>query len=353
MTYEEKLQKIVSRLKHERDLTRKDHKTKVIFDDSSFGFTDVRIRDICKILLKFQDDGIVKILNALQPIETVSTEQIINPSDNDDYEFVEEITVELGEEFDDWYEKYLLRQKSKPENLDWLNLLKVFDVCSDIDQQIQMTRNATVTIPSFPYPYIGRFLELFPYDSVGTRKSYQQHRWEGTQYLLKEGMALEADYDSDNVLGYGNIVIRIDPVKFDDFYKAIKAEFEKRKKSFDKAEEKPKTIDKTTVKLKATYNAQKGELDIEGKKVKFKKDSFRAKLLELLLKDDKSRKKEWSWDEVIEEIEDTKGKEATTENKKKFYPACDGLAKHIASKTGVNDLLTFTKSTVQINSKYL
>ena len=60
-----------------------------------------------------------------------------------------------------------------------------------------------------------------------------------------------------------------------------------------------------------------------------------------------------SWDEVIEEIEDTKGKEATTENKKKFYPACDGLAKHIASKTGVNDLLTFTKSTVQINSKYL
>ena len=184
-----------------------------------------------------------------------------------------------------------MQQKSKPENLDWLNLLKILDVCSDIDQQMQMTRNTTVTVPSFPYPYIGRFLELFPYDGVGTRKTYRQHRWEGAQYLLKEGIALEARYNNDDVLGYGNIVIRIDPVKFDDFYKTIKDKFTKRSKSADKVEEKPKTIDKATAKLKATYNAQKGELDIEGKKVKFKKDSFRAKLLELLLKDDKSRKK--------------------------------------------------------------
>lgn len=96
-----------------------------------------------------------------------------------------------------------------------------------------------------------------------------------------------------------------------------------------------------------------GLLNIEGKKVKFDKESFRAKLLELLLKDDKNRKKEWSWDEAIETIESTKGEEATTENKKKFYPACDGLTKHIASKIGVNDLLIFNKSTVQINPKYL
>lgn len=102
-----------------------------------------------------------------------------------------------------------------------------------------------------------------------------------------------------------------------------------------------------------SYNTQRGELDIEGKKVRLNKDSFRAKLLELLLKDDKSRKKEWSWNEVIEEIEETKGKEATKENKKKFYPACDGLSKFIAQKTGINDLLIFNKSTVQVNPKYL
>lgn len=102
---------------------------------------------------------------------------------------------------------------------------------------------------------------------------------------------------------------------------------------------------------KVSYN--NGLLNIEGKKVKLNKDSFRAKLLELLLKDDKSRKKEWSWDEVIEAIEDTKDEELTKENKNRFYPACDGLTKQIALKTGINDFLTFTKSTVQINSKYL
>ncbi len=144
--------------------------------------------------------------------------------------------------------------------------------------------------------------------------------------------------------------------KFDDFYRKIRDEYVKRNKA-DRKEEKPKTddlkIDTKKMVVKVTYNPQKGELDIEGKKVKFKKDSFRAKLLELLLKDDKSRKKEWSWDEVIEAIEDTKDEELTKENKNKFYPACDGLSKFIAQKTGVNDLLTFTKSTVQINPKYL
>jgi len=100
MTYEEKLQKVISKLKDERDLTRKGHKTKVTFSDRSF--TKVRIREICKILLLLQDDeGVVKILDALQPIETVPTEQIINPPDNGDYEGVEEISAEIGEEFDD------------------------------------------------------------------------------------------------------------------------------------------------------------------------------------------------------------------------------------------------------------
>ncbi len=36
MSYEEKLQKVIGRLKDERDLTRRNHKTKVVFDQSSF-----------------------------------------------------------------------------------------------------------------------------------------------------------------------------------------------------------------------------------------------------------------------------------------------------------------------------
>lgn len=42
MTYEEKLQKIVEKLKDERDLTRKGSNTKTTFTDSSF--TKIRIR---------------------------------------------------------------------------------------------------------------------------------------------------------------------------------------------------------------------------------------------------------------------------------------------------------------------
>lgn len=237
MTYDELLQKVVYKLKEERDLTRKGHKTKVTFTDNSF--TKVRIREICKILLQLQDDeGIVKILDALQPIETVPTEQIINPSDNDDYEGVEEITAEVGEEFDDWLIRYRMKQKSKPENIDWLNLLKALDVCSDIEQQLQVARTNYVSIPSFPYPYIGRFLELFPYDTIGTRKIYQQYRWEGAQYLIKEKAVFEAKYNNSDTFGYGYIAIKVNLANFDDFYTKIKQEFEKRKQKADKIDEK-------------------------------------------------------------------------------------------------------------------
>lgn len=267
MTYDEKLQKVIYKLKEERDLTRKGHKTKVIFTDSSF--TKVRIREICKILLQLQDDkGIVKIVDALQPIETVPTEQIINPSDNDDYEGVEEITAEIGEEFDDWLIRYQMKQKSKPENLDWLNLLKVLDVCSDIEQQLQVSRSNYVSIPSFPYPYIGRFLELFPYDTVGTRKTYQQYRWEGVQYLIKEKAVFEAKYNDGDTFGYGFIGIKVNLENFDDFYAKIKQEFEKRKQKANKIDEKDvkdvpkqetakKTKEKDEVMYQITYTKQR------------------------------------------------------------------------------------------------
>lgn len=352
MTYDEKLTIIIEAINEARQFTRKDCFTKLYIGTGN-GLSRIPLAQLHDILLQLQDDE--KIIR----VEELPTELKHFTLQTSDMFYGKKIyfLIDVLETFDDWYGRYLLKQKSKPENLDWLNLLKILDVCSDIDQQIQMTRNTTITIPSFPYPYIGRFIELFPHDSIGSRKSYQQYRWEGVQYLLKEGIVLEANYNNDDMLGYGNIKIRIDAIKFDDFYKVIKTEFEKRKKSFETNKEKPKSddlkIDQNKVKLLVSYNAQKGELDIEGKKVKLKKDSFRAKLLELLLKDKKSLKKEWSWDEVIEAIEDTKDEELTKENKNKFYPACDGLSRHIALKTGVNDLLLYNKSTVQINPKYL
>lgn len=348
MTYEEKLDRVIKAIKEARKLARKEYIPKLYINDENLKL--INLDEIHDILLQLQDDEEILIIKDKPTRLKVITEQTNDIlSGQKDY-----FLIELSETFDKWNENYILKQKSRLGNLDWINLLKIYDICTDIEKQLQITRDTTISIPSFPYPYIGRFLDLFPYDSVGTRKSYQQHRWEGAQYLIREGVALEAKYDNDDVLGYGNILIRIDPEKFNGFYKTIKEEFEKHKKSAGENEKKHKTesikIDPSRVKL--AYNAQKGELDIEGQKVKLNKDSFRAKLLEILLKDDKSRKIEWSWDEVIEKIEGVLDEDGLKENKKKFYPACDGLAKFIAQKTGINDLLLFTKSTVQINPKH-
>jgi len=233
MTYEEKLDLVVKAVVEAKKATRKGQST-ILYLNATNGLNRLDREEIRNILLQLQDENALKLnpkTNRLLPLNQQPTKPTY-------------FLLDILDCFDDWYASYLIQQKSKPENLDWLNLLKILDVCSDIDQQIQMTRNTSVTIPSFPYPYIGRFLELFPYDSIGTRKSYQQHRWEGAQYLLRQGIATDIKTKTDDMLGYGNIAIKIDPVKFDDFYKAIKNEFEKRKKSFDKKDKKPKITTK-------------------------------------------------------------------------------------------------------------
>ena len=348
MTYEEKLSITIEAIKEARQFTRKGYDTKLHIGTGN-GLSRIHLAQLHEILLQLQDD--VKIITLKDTPTELKTglEQATESLDGKKNFFL----IEILDSFDGWQRNHLLDQKSKPENLDWINLLKILDVCSDINEKLQVQKGVVVLIPSFPYPYNGRFLDLFPFDTIGTRKNYQQHRWEGAQYLLKEGIVLEVEPKMSDVLDYGNIQIKVDLLKFEDFYKTIKNEFEKRKKSSNITEAKPTKIDITNVEPKVLYNAQKGDLDIEGKKVKLDKDSFRAKLLELLLKDDKSRKKEWSWDEVLERIEDITDPDVLKENKKKFYSACDGLTKHIASKTGINDLLTFNKSNVQINSKYL
>lgn len=346
MIYEEKLDRIVKALMEAKKATRKG-KTTTLYLNGTNGLNLLDREEIRNILLQLQDENILKVnpkTNRLLPL----SQQPVNPS---------YFLLDILDGFDDWYENYLLKRKSKLENLNWFNLVKILDVCVSINEQLQIVQSGDLTIPSLPYPNLGRFPELFPFDTVGTRDNYQEYRWEGSQFLLKQGILRNVYLRNDDLLAYGKIEMGVNLVKFEDFHHSIWAEYKRRKESADKKEEKPQTenpiIDPKKMAEKVAYNAQKGELNIETKKVKFKKDSFRAKILELLLKDDKNRKKEWSWDEVIEGIENTKGKEATKESKKKFYPACDGLSKHIALKIGVNDLLIFNKSTVQINSKYL
>lgn len=232
MTYEEKFEKVVEKLREERKFARKGRPSKYRFDDNSF--TKISITDICKILLQLQDDEkVLQITQSLVPIYD-SPGDYGELTNLDNYDGIEIITVEFGEDFDRWYSEYLLKQKSGLHNLDWLNLLKVLDICIDVDNKLQISNTTHVVIPALPYPNLGRFPDLFPFDSVGTRKVYMQHRWEGARYLLNQGIASFVKAINDSMLDYGNIKLIINLDIFEDFYKKVKSEYVKRNKKDDK-----------------------------------------------------------------------------------------------------------------------
>jgi len=99
------------------------------------------------------------------------------------------------------------------------------------------------------------------------------------------------------------------------------------------------------------YDKDKAVLFIEGKEVKFKKDKFRGKLMELLTKNEKNQKKEWNWDEIIIAIEATE--EPDIKYKNKVFEAGRDINEYIASKTGKTDFLVVSTQTISINKKYL
>jgi len=346
MTYEEKLDLLINELAEAKKRTRIGQPAKIFVTKQSELVKKIIPQEIHELLLQLQDDE--KILTIKEIPTDLKTGWEVN------LEKIDYFLVYILDVFDDWYESYLMKQKTGLESIDYINMLRIYDVVLDINEQIQLTNKTTVSIHLLPS--LVRFSALFPADTIGMRDKYCETRWDSLKYLKEKGFIDDFKHNSAFHRWDTVVTVSLKLSKFDEFYRKIKDEYVKRNKT-DRKEEKPKTnnlkIDTKKVAIKVTYDPQKGELDIEGKKVRLNKDSFRAKLLELLLKDDKSRKKEWSWDEVIEAIEDTKDEELTKENKNKFYPACDGLSKHIASKTGVNDLLIFNKSTVQINPKYL
>lgn len=346
MTYEEKLEIVVQAIKEAKQFTRKDCLSKLYFGLGN-GLSRVGLDMAYDILLQLQDDEkIIKVDKKVTSQGTFDQKvDIISGSKN-------YFQIDILDTFDEWYENHLLKHKTSVSNIDYINMLRIYDVVLDINEQIQLTNKTVVTIHLLPS--LIRFSALFPADTIGMRDKYCETRWDSLKYLQEQGIIQEFKHNSAFHRWDTNVTVTlVSLTKFDDFHRAIQSEYVKRNKEADEKEK--LAIDKSTTPImpaKVSYDPKKGVLVVEGKKVKLNKDSFRAKILELLLKDEKSKKKEWSWDEVIEAIEDTKDAELTKENKDKFYPACDGLSKHIALKIGINDLLIFNKSTVQINPKY-
>ncbi len=233
MTYEEKLDLVINEIVEAKKRTRAGQNAKIFVTKQSELIKKIIPQEVHEFLLQLQDGE-----HILQVIDIPSA---LKGTLDWDIDKSEHFSLLISDVFDEWYEKFLLKKKSRPHNLDWLNLLKVLDVCIDIDSQLQITKETRVTIPSFPYPYLGRFRDLFPFDSVATRKAYQQHRWVGAEYLEKEAIVTEARYKDDDLLGYADIIVKVNISRFEDFYANIKQEFEKRK-------QKENTIDKKEVK---------------------------------------------------------------------------------------------------------
>lgn len=337
MTYEEKLDKIVSKLVEERKLTRKGHKTKVAFNDRSF--IKVRIQDICKLLLQLQDDEkIIKIIQAYKKVNDNGS-KVTNLDDN--YEFVEFLKIEIGNEFDDWYAKRLITNKSRLENLSRINFDNICHIMHIIEQGLELDQSEKLTISFITSAHEIEGYE--PEDIDDIINTYVK----SLTYLKNIGVV--KNFTTAHMTLSSELIL--DVVKFFETLEKIK---NLELKKLDPKPLKPKSTEmQKNNEPKVYYDKQQCFLKIKDKEIKFKKDSFRAKLVELLLKDKQSQNKEWSWDEILEEIEGIKDIDGLKKNKRKFYSACDGLSKFIAQKTGVNDLLIFNKSTVQINPKHL
>jgi hypothetical protein len=132
--------------------------------------------EIRGILLQLQDEKILTLnqkTNRLLPL----SQQPTNPS----YLF-----LDILEDFDDWYENYLMQQKTGLENIDYINILKIYDVVLDINEQLQLANQTTVTIDLLPH--LVRFSILFPTDSIGFRDKYCEIRWNSLKHLKQKGV---------------------------------------------------------------------------------------------------------------------------------------------------------------------
>ena len=56
--------------------------------------------------------------------------------------------------------------------------------------------------------------------------------------------------------------------------------------------------------------------------LKFKKESFITKILDLLTKNEKNSKKLWNWDEILEKIENLDDENIDTKLQTKVYNTC-------------------------------
>jgi len=230
MTYEEKLDIVVEAIREAKQFTRKDSLTKLYWGNGN-GLSRVGLDATYDILLQLQDDEKVIKVDKKKTSQG-SFDQTVDIQEGTKNYFLIDV---LDETFENWYEAYLLKKKTSVSNLDYINMLRIYDVVLDINEQIQLTHKTTVYFPLIPS--VIRYRALFPADTIGLRDEYCQNRLNSLIYLKEKGAITDFSQNAQNwdTTVTASFVLS----KFDDFYKVMMAEYVKR----NKKENEPKEIE--------------------------------------------------------------------------------------------------------------
>lgn len=235
MTYEEKFELIIKAIAEAQKFARKEYYPKLYYNEES-GLKDVDLNQIHDILLQLQDDEkIITVKSIPTPLKS-AMEQATEGLEGAKHYF----TVDIADTFNSWYQRHILNNKSRLQNIDYINLLKIYDVVLDIDEKLQIKASPDVYIPALPT--MVRFQILFPMDSIGTRDKYRTHRQDGLDYLEREGYISDVEWVDD--MYYGNFAMKVNVARFQDFLKEIMAEYKRRNKAVAKAEAPAKKVEK-------------------------------------------------------------------------------------------------------------
>ena len=328
MTYDEKFSLIINNLLEAREMAREGYYCKLFLSEEPLSKIGAEI--IHEFLLKLQDDEKIIIIKgiptSLKAVTAIQPSEMLSPNSY--------FLIDYTDSFDGWISNFQIKEKGKIENLSEANFKEIYPVLAQLDDEMQISQS-----DKFYLGFISSIHDIKGFESEDIDELANGYL-RVLDYLKKIGVL--KDYTHGTMSLDAEVSLNV-PIFLGVWERAKK--INQSRNISTPAVQKEKVL--------AGYDSKRGLLTLGTHSIKLKRDSFRAKLIEILLKDGKSRQKEWSWDEIIETIEDTKGKEATKESKDKFYPACDGLSKFIAQKTGINDLLIYNKSTVQINSKYI
>jgi hypothetical protein len=228
MTYEEKLDIVVEAIREAKQFTRKDCLTKLYWGNGN-GLSRVGLDATYDILLQLQDDEKVIKVDKKRTSQG-DFDQTVEIQEGTKNYFLIDV---LDETFENWYETYLLNKKTSVSNLDYINMLRVYDVVLDINEQIQLTHKTTVYFPLIPS--VIRYRALFPADTIGLRDEYCQNRLNSLVYLKEKGAI--ADFSQNAQNWDTTVTVSLVLSKFDDFYKVMMAEYVKRNKKEEEKKE--------------------------------------------------------------------------------------------------------------------